>query len=297
MKNIFVFLLAFQFSINLYAWDWSLKADTQRFSTDNVNLSSSGSAVSDTYSSFGGYIQTRNDQFRIKLKGKSEQYTKQNENDNYLYELSLQYKRNKNTDFTFAVFNQVYNGASLISTDSTSDNRGGRIASTFSSNLDVETSGYLTLNGTFKKYPKMDNRIDKSFGASLGFEHYFFYDLLFNPELSSALNSSSQSYYRNYFYGPSLFISFNPSENLEFFVSGSFTHTIYSGRNIESTVNNKKTSSREYQELKTMEVGTSYTIADLLPIQLKYSINENTSNNSSTAYKAQILSFGVSIKF
>ena len=281
----------------LYAWDFTVKADSQRSSTDNVNLSSSATAISDTYSTFGGYLKTKNYTFKIKLKGKLEKYSKQTENDNYSFDLSLQYKPNKNNDYTFSIFKQVYNGTPLVSTDSTSDNNGGRFSTSFSTDFDKETSGYIILNGTLKNYTKIAGRKDTIVGGSLGLEHYFYANLLFNPEFVVATNNSTQSYYKNNYYGPSLLISFNPTENWELFVSGSFSRTNYSGRSIQTMVKKKPVSVDEYQELTTEEVGAIYTIANLVPVQVKYSTNKNTSNNSASAYKAGILSFNISIKF
>ena len=300
MKMNLFFIVTTFFFINpkSYAWDFSVKADTQRASTDNVNLSSSATAISDTYSTFGGYLQTKNDTFKLKLKGKFEKYSKQTENNNYFYDLSLQYKRNKNNDYTFSVFKQVYDGVPLVSTDTTSDNNGGRFSTTFSTDLDKETSGYLILNGTLKNYTKMANRKDTIIGGSLGLEHYFYANLLFNPEFVLASNNSTESYYKNNYYGPSLLISFNPTENWELFLSGSFSRTNYSGRSIQTIAKkNRPGSVDEYQELATYEIGGIYTIANLVPVQVKYSTNKNTSNNSASAYKAGILSFNISIKF
>lgn len=291
MLSTFIF-----FTPNLYAWNITFKADTQRASTNNVNLSTSSNTISDNYSTYGSYLQAKNDTFKIKIKGKMVKYTQQKENDNYSYDLSLQYKRNKNNDYTFSLFKQVYNGTTLTSTDTTSNNNGGRIFANFSNDYGEENSRYMTLNGTHKKYSNMGNRIDQIAEATFGIDHYLFPKLEINPELIIAINNSNDSYYKNTNYGPYLSISYNPTEKWELFVNGSFTHTAYSNRNIQAVINRKIVSINEYQELTTEEIGSIYTIADLIPVQMKYSVSKNTSNNSASAYKAGIFSFGVSIK-
>ncbi|MDD4976332.1 MAG: hypothetical protein PHY93_18380 [Bacteriovorax sp.] len=295
MKKLFVLNALLCFTSQAYAWDYSLKADVQQAYTDNVNLTSTN-PISDSYSTFGGYLQTKNEIFKIKFKGKTEKYKLQTENNNYIFDLSLQYKHTKSNDYTFALFKQVYNGTPLVSTDTTSDNSGGRLSTTLSKEFDKETSGYLILNGTYKKYSKIINRNDKIIGASLGLEHYFKSELLINPELLAASNSSTDPYYKNTFYGPSLLISFTPNDKWEIFIDGSYSHTTYSGRSVTTVVRRKNVTADEYQELKSAEIGAIYTLANLFPIQVKYSTNKNTSNNSNSAYKAEILSFSIGMK-
>ncbi|MBC7538123.1 MAG: hypothetical protein H7281_04840 [Bacteriovorax sp.] len=296
MKKLLILNLLICFAPQAYAWDFGFKADAQESFTDNVNLTNTNS-ISDSFYSYGGYLQTRNEIFKLKLKAKAEKYNLQKENDNYSFDLSMQYKRTKNNDFTFALFKQVYNGIPLVSTDTTSDNNGGRLSTTFSTDFDKETSGYLILNGTYKKYTKIINRNDTITGASIGLEHYLNSNLLINPELLAASNNSNDSYYKNTFYGPSLLISYTPNDKFEFFVDGSFSHTKYSGRSIVTVVKNKNVTTSEYQELKSAGIGAIYTLANMFPIQLRYSTNKNSSNNSTSAYKAQILSISVGMKY
>jgi hypothetical protein len=146
MKKIFVLNTLFCFISQAHAWDFGLKADAQQAYTDNVNLTGTN-PISDSYSTFGGYLQAKDEAFKIKLKAKAEKYKLQKENDNYSFDLSLQYKHTKTNDYTFALFKQVYNGTPLVTTDTTSDNSGGRLSTTISTEFDKETSGYLILNG------------------------------------------------------------------------------------------------------------------------------------------------------
>ena len=296
MNKLFIFNSILFFSINLYAWEFGVKADLQRASTNNVDLSSTG-AVSDTYSTYGGYVQVKDNVYKIKLKAKAEKYKLRTVNDNNTFDLSLQYKPTKHNDYTFAVFKQTYNGVTATSTDTASDNNGGRFSATFSKDFDKKTSGYFILNGTAKKYTKIANRNDKIIGASIGLEHYKETTLLINPELLAASNNSTDAYYKNFFYGPSLLISYTPNDNWEIYVDGSISFTKYSGR-IVSTISNKGkvVNEKEHQELASGGIGAIYTIADKFPLEVKYTTSQNSSNNSTSAYKAQILSFNIGMK-
>ncbi len=296
MKKVMLATILFSTVNQANAWNFSFKADVQHSSTDNVNLTSN-SPTSDTFNSLGGYIQTKDDSFKIKLRGKTEKYKSQTANDNYSMDLSLQYKQTKALDYTVNVFKQVYNGSGIVSTDSTSDNTGGRLSTSYSHDFDKETSGYIGLNGTSKKYPKISDRKDLSLGANAGLEHYYDKNFLINPELSFANNNSSQTYYKNSYYGPSILFSFTPNDELELFVSGSYTHTTYSGRTVSTVVRNKTTTADEYQNLVSAEFGLNYTIAKNFPFQFKYSTNKNSSNNSTSGYQAKILNFGIGMKF
>ena len=109
-----------------HAWDFGLKADAQHASTNNVNLTNTA-PIKDSYNTLSGYVQTKDDEFRFRLKGKYEKYQKQTENNNYVFDLSLQYKRTKTNEFTLSLFKQTYNGTPQVVTDTTSDNKGGKI--------------------------------------------------------------------------------------------------------------------------------------------------------------------------
>ncbi len=297
MKKILILNALICFAPASHAWDFSAKADAQQASINNVNLTNTN-PESDTYSILNGYVQTKDDTFKIKLKGRTEKYKTHSENDNYSVDLSLQYKRTKTNEYTFALFKQVYYGTPLVSTDTSSDNSGGRLSTTFSKDFDKDTSGYIVLNGSYKKYSQVANRNDKTLGGSVGLEHYFNSTLLINPELLAASNISTDSYYQNTYYGASLYLSYTPTETLEIFVDGSYTHTSYSDRTITTILRNNRTSSeKEYQNLSGAGIGVIYTIANMVPVQVKYSTSTNSSNNSISAYKAEILSFGIGFKF
>jgi len=295
MNKLLIFNSILLFSFNLYAWDFGVKADFQRATTNNVDLSNTN-PVSDTYSTYGGHVQVKDNVYKIKLKAKAEKYKLRTVNDNYTFDLSFQYKPTKHNDYTFAVFKQTYNGITATSTDTASDNNGGRFSVTFSKDFDKKTSGYLILNGTAKKYTKIANRNDKIIGASIGLEHYKETTLLINPELLAASNNSTDSYYKNFFYGPSLLISYTPNDNWEIYLDGSISFTKYSRRTVSTIVKGRKSNENEHQELSSAGMGAIYTITEKFPLEVKYTSSKNSSNNSTSAYKAQILSFNIGMK-
>lgn len=284
------------FSLNSYAWDFSIKGDAQRASTDNVNLASTAQ-VSDSYTTFSGYLQAKNENYKFKLKGKTDKYTQQKENDNYSTDLSLQYKHSKNDSYTVGVFKQVYNGTPVLVTDTTSDNDGARFSSNFSKDYDKNSSGYFSLSGTYKRYTKITNRTDTILGAALGFEHYFTSTFMANPEFNIQNNSSKDAYYKNFSYGPSLLLDWTPNDFWEIYASASYAYTNYSGRYVNTVVRGRTTSSKEYQELTSTDAGIVYTFENNISLQLKYSIAKNSSNNTTSSYKANVLSYNIGLKF
>lgn len=296
MKNLLIITALLFFAPVTYAWDFSAKADVQRSSTDNVNLTNT-SPISDTYSALSGSLQTQDDIYRIRLKGKTEKYNKTTENDNYSLDLSLRYKLNATNNYTVAIFKQVYSGVPLVTTDATSDNTGGRLSTSFLKDFNEETAGYLVLDATYIKYSKLGDRNDKIIGASLGLEHSPSATVLFNPELVVGKNSSTDSYYQTIYYGTNLLLAYNPSESWEFFVDGSYVRTDYTDRTVTKIVRNRTTLEEENQILTSFGIGASYTIAKVLPLQVKYSTANNSSNNSESTYKGGILSFGIGLQF
>lgn len=296
MNNLVLALLMLSNTTSLFAWDFGAKADAQKFFTDNVGLTGTD-RISDSYTTYGGYLQLKNKIFKVKAKAKTEKYQKQKENDNYTIDLSFQYKHSKQDDYSLAIFKQVYNGTPSGSSDSTSDNSGARLSANFSQDLDKNTNIYFSPSATYKKYPKMSNRIDKLMSASAGLEKYLSTQFMFNPEASAQYALSSDSYYKNISYGPSLLLSFTPNDDWEIFVNGSYTYTRYSGRNVDSTVNGKVVSKNEFQESTSADLGVTYNATSFASLQVKYQTNKNTSNNTTSGYKANVASFAMAFRF
>jgi hypothetical protein len=281
---------------NVYSWDFGAKGDFQKAFTDNVNLTNTD-PIKDNFSILSGYLQAKNEKWRLKLKGKVEKYSKQSENDNYTTDLGLQYKRTKNNDYTFSVFKQVYNGTPLVSTDTTSDNSGARLNANFSHDFKKNTQGYFTATGTIKNYSKIEGRKDKILGLALGLEHNFDKVFMIAPELSFQHNGSADSYYSSNSFGPNLLFSYSPDENWELFADGNYSHTTYSGRTVSKVVHNKTLTEKEYQELFTADAGAIYSFPQYTSLTAKYTNSHNTSNNTTSAYKASIFYLGFGLKF
>ncbi len=313
MKKIIASTLLLSLFPTAYAWDFGAKASIQTAQTDNVNSTNTNSSttapISETYRTYGGYVQAKNQFLKFKLKAKTEKYSKEKDNDNYSADLSAQYKETKESEFTLGAFTQKYNGATLTPSTSatTSDNYGARVSATFSKEYDRSASGYFSITSNSKKYNKL-SRTDNTFGATFGLEYNVSSTLMINPELGISNVSSSQtgittyakSYYSNFSYGPSIVISFTPNDDWEFFVDASYGYTKYSSRDITSIVKGKTQKTFQYQELTNSDAGVVYSFASAFSLQAKYSMGKNTSNDHSSSsdpsYKAKILSFDLSIK-
>jgi hypothetical protein len=294
MKKIWLSFALFAISQSLYCWDMGGKLDAQRSSTSNVNLTET-SPIKDTYSTLRGYLQAKNDTFRIKLRGRKEKYTLQNANDNYFADLSLQYKHSQEDDYTIGIFKQAYDGPTIVSTDTTSDNLGGRFSADFSKDFGNDNSGYLSIKGSQKKYSKIPGRTDKIVGGTLGIEHYFSSRFMVNTDLSLQKNKSTLSHYSNLSLIPNLLISFNPYDSWEIFADASYAKTNYSERTV--IISGVSQNINETQSLVSFDIGTVYKLTKNVSLQMNYSSGKNSSNNPSSVYKADILSLGLILKF
>jgi hypothetical protein len=278
------------------AWDLGGKFEIDRSNTDNVNLNGSNH-IKDSYNNFSGYLQYKNDTYKIKLKGKKEHYNNQQNNDNSLVDLSLQFRRSDYDDYTLGIFKQVYDGATIVSTDTTSDNLGGRLGATFSKDFLGNTFGYLTLNASVRRYPKIAGRSDHVFGSLVGGEYNPTSYLVINPELYLQKNSSAVPYYSHLAYGPTLTITVSPIERWELFVVGSYAKTNYSGR-VYSVTNAEgiPISENETQALVSVDYGTSYKFNKKVSIEGRYSHGKNNSNNPASMYDVNVLTLSFSLK-
>lgn len=270
------------------------KLDAQRSSTSNVNLAET-SPIKDTYSTIRGYLQAKNETFKIKLRGRNEKYKFQNANDNYFPDLSLQYKHSQEDDYTLGIFKQIYDGPIIISTDTTSDNLGARFSADFSKDFGNDNSGYISIKGSQKKYSKIPGRTDKIVGGTLGIEHYFSSRFMVNTDLSLQKNKSTLSHYSNLSFIPNFLISFNPYDSWEIFADASYAKINYSGRTV--VINGVTQNINETQSLVSFDIGTVYKLTKNVSLQLSYSTAKNSSNNPTSIYKTDILSLGIILKF
>lgn len=296
VKFNIIFLTLTFLGTNSFAWDFGGKLELERSNTDNVNMSGT-TPMKDSYNNFSGYLQCKNENYKFKLKGKKEQYKNQQNNDNSLIDLSVQYRRSDFDDYTLGVFKQVYDGATIVSTDTTSDNIGGRLGGTFSKDFFDNTFGYLSLNVSNRRYPKIAGRTDQVIGAILGVEYTPKSFIMINPEMYAQKNFSAVPYYSHLAYGPTLTITVSPLEGWELFVVGSYAETKYSGRVYNATApDGTPITENETQSLVTNEFGTSYKFTKKISIEGRYSHGKNSSNNPLSMYDVNILTFSLSLK-
>ena len=281
-------------SINAHSWDFGFKGYGQYSSSDNVNLSQT--KISDTYKTIDLVAQVKNEKFKFKLKGKLEKYNKETSNDFYNTDFNIQYKRNKLNDYNLGIFKLVYNNIPAISSDTSSNNSGARFSTTFNQEYSKKASSFISFTGIYKKYPIL-NRKDKILTTLIGYEYIVKKILTLSPDFGITINSSTDSYYKNISYGPSLYVGLIPDDQWEHFINLSYGYTKYSGRNVTEIISGKTVENQEHQKLTTIEIGTLYNLTDNLTVQAKYSSNKNTSNNSSSAYNAHIISGSIGFRY
>ncbi len=294
MKFISFFSLIF-INSTLYAWDTTFKADLQRSSTDNANLTSS-SPIADTYYTLGGTVQTKNDEFKLKAKFKKDQYTKEKTNDSTTTDISLQYKYNKAYEYTLSVSKQVYNYVPITTNDTTSDNTGAKFGFNYNKSFDKDSSGYFDGSFASKKYPNIINRTDKIVNLLCGFEHYFSESTMAVPEINLQKNTSTNNYYSNFVFGPSLLFSYTKNDRWEFFGDANYARTTYSGRTVSTIIRGRTSTQKEYQNLVGFNIGAIYSFKKYVTLQGKLATENNSSNNASSGYKSNILSLNLGFK-
>jgi hypothetical protein len=283
------------FTLNASAWDFGLKGNYQFSRTDNVN-STATAKIKDKFTTANLAAQVKNKKIKLRIKGKLEKYKKQTDNDYYSADVNLQYKFTKDLDFNLGAFKLVYNNIPAISSDTSSNNSGARLSVNYNIQHDNQNSTLLSLTATQKNYPVLVRK-DKIVTALIGFEYLPNEMFTVSPDFSLNSNSSDDDYYKNYSYGPSLYLGFIPSDSWEFSLNLSYTHTKYSGRPITSTVKGRAVNVDEYQGLVTTEVGTIYNLTQNLSLQGKYSTSKNNSNNSSSAYVTNLFSGNIGFRF
>jgi hypothetical protein len=294
MKQFFGLLILLSFNVS--AWDFTFKTDFSRSSTNNVN-SANSNLVSDTYSDLTGAIQAKNEFHKIKIKLKMEKFQTYSDNDFLALNLGYTYFASKSHDYYFEVFNQKYHNVSVSNSDTASDNRGIKVSTTFSDSISKDENSYLTLMGTYKEYTKIASRKDSIIDSTFGYEKYVTSTFSLNPELNLEYNNSKDSYYSNFNIGPSIYLNFNPNDNLEFSVSGNLIYTAYSHRTFQQTNNARTLNIKENQSLFSNDFSVTYTFFDKLPVQLKYSTVKNSSNNSASAYATHVTAVNFGFKF
>jgi hypothetical protein len=74
--------------------------------------------------------------------------------------------------------------------------------------------------------------------------------------------------------------------------------TNYKGRTVTATAQNRGRSNntKEHQQLLSADSGIIYSFFKYISLQAKYGLENNTSNNATAAYKAQVTTFSISLK-
>lgn len=295
MKKLF--LISFYiclFSQSAWSMKLTFKGDYIHNNTDNVD--STNVPVKDQYNDYAATLQLKDDINKWKLKYKSEKYKTTKADNNNSIDLSYQYKPSKIREFSISAFQQKYTGTSLSTTDTASDNQGAKISTTLTHEVDKDKNTYLTAMGTYKKYTKL-NRQDPLLDLTLGYDDNISPTFEINPELNLEYNNSTDGYYKNINWGPSLTLTLTPNEKWEIFGSISYTSTNYSGRTITITPpKGKSYTTKENQEIVTTSIGTVYNLFDVLDLSAKYTNNRNSSNNNTNAYASKVTTFSISLR-
>lgn len=295
MKFCAFYLFTF-LSLNAVAFDWSLKIDASRYSTNNV-YSTTTDPTKDTYSLLSGNLQLKTDTMKYRFKIKTETYAKTDDNNNQTISGGITYKPSKIREYTLDLYKQIYTSTPAVSADQASDNTGLKIGATFSKEYNKDKVGYFSLMGNFKSYTKISNRQDAIIDAIFGLENTYSEKLLLIPELTFEFSNSTDSYYTNFNVGPSISSSYFFSDDLEFFLNLLLSHTRYSSRTFTKESGNRTLNVKEYQSLFSTDIGLVYTLFSNLYVTAKYSSQRNSSNNPENPYQTKITSINIGYKF
>lgn len=294
--KILLIVLLFLLTLNLQAFDWSLKLDASKYSTNNV-YSETSNPTKDTYTLLAANLQLKTETTKFRLKLKTESYTQTDDNNNQTVSGGLTYKPNKLREYTLDLYKKIYTSTPAVSADQASDNTGFKVGATFSKEYNKDKVGYFSLMGNFKSYTKISNRQDAIIDAIFGLENTYSEKLLLIPELTFEFNNSTDSYYTNFNVGPSLSSSYFFSEDLEFFFNLLLSHTRYSTRTFSKDSGNRTLNVKEYRSLFSTDIGFVYNIFSNFHLTAKYSSQRNSSNNPTSPYQTKITGLNLGYKF
>jgi hypothetical protein len=98
LKQLFIFCLTYiSLCTNLSAWDYSYRANALYSITNNVKYVAE-KEKSDHFQTVMISGQMKNENYKIKLKGKVEKYNRQKTSDFYATDLNVQYKTTPTSD-------------------------------------------------------------------------------------------------------------------------------------------------------------------------------------------------------
>ena len=278
------------FSLSGFAWDFTYKLNANQSKTSNVNQDSTN--ISDTITDYYLTLQTKQSDWKVKLKSQLETYQTVTDNDFYSLDLSTSYNRTPDNDISVGVFKTTYHHTPAIYSDSASDNTGVRLGTNFYNEFTENHTGVFSLSASRKNYSKL-SRKDTGLSASIGLESYFTPQFSLSPDFSVSSNSSSTSDYNTASYSPSIYATLTANDKLELFASASYYYSYYLNRKV--LVKNKN--QNVYQEITTQEVGAIISLIKNLPLTIKYTSTNGQSNYTYYQYKANLVSFGLGLKF
>lgn len=275
-----VCLFSFLFDLNVYGEmvpGGSL--EIKRTSTDNVNQTHLNH-VDDSYLTLSGYAQVKDQKNRLRLKLKVTDYNKYSANDTRYLEFNYRRKENEFTYYDFSLFQEKYPETSLIVNDGTSDNNGAKASFNLGNQLNESTKGYFRPSFKYKAYSGRGQRKDRMLACLLGVDYSANQKFSVIPELEVALVESSVNYYDVSSYTPAIDVSYEYLDNLELYAFYSATFSNYSKRTFTLTQGNRTTSAKEEQTLHILGAGFVYLLNDYLDLNLKFTTEENNSNNN-----------------
>jgi hypothetical protein len=280
---------------DLYAWNYNVYTFFQNSNT-NGYYQSTLSTESDIYNTVSGTIQMSNLRNTLSAQYSTSNYKKLKANHNHTMSANWTYRVTKKHDYTFGVSTVRYSLAPTNVTDTSFDNTSGKVNGYWSKSYSKTQLGFLSLRFIYSNYIKDATRKDKSFDFSTGLQTYLGRYITLTPSFSINYLSSTNNYYNYYSLGPNIYFNYYPTDNLSFYLSGTYLYTIYSKRTfILTSLTGNAVSASEKQTLVTPEVGTSYNLTKHIPIQLSYSNTRNSSNNTIRDYRISVFSISISV--
>ena len=285
-------------SLNVYAWDYSIRGDLSQRTTDNVNGTATA-LVKDKYSTFNTYGQVKDKEDRFRLKFRATRYDKTTANDSNYFEGSYQRRFDDDLEdsFTLKFFSEKYTQTPTLSTDTSSDNRGYEAQLFFLRELKNNFSVNSTYILSNRTYPNMTDRKDTRYDGIFGLEKVIKDVVTLAPEVNLSYNKSKDSYYTYFLVGGGMSVTVQATEELDLSCGYSLAKTFYQDRMVTTIVNGRSSSTEEDLTTKTIDTSISYYATKWLSLEASYSISDNTSNNTESVYKTKEFEFGIGLKY
>ena len=297
--KIFIVIIGSALFLNTsQAWDTSLKADISQKTTDNVNASST-TLVGDKIKNLSAYIQTKDENDRLRLRVKATRYDKTTDNDSNVIEGSYQRKfdRDLSDSFLIKFFNEKYTATPTIYGDTNSNNKGGELQITLTRPLDKTLSLSSSYSVNYKDYFNSPPRKDIKLETNFGFEKIIKNILTISPEMNVSLNNSKDNYYSTFSFGGNIYAGLELSEKFDTFINYSWGKVNYNNRTFTITKNLRTLSFKEEVTNSSFEMGLNFYPLEWLSLDARFGNTKSDSNNTSNSFKSNEWSAGVGFKF